>query len=88
MRSIFDGWDRETLTQLYGIVTGSPTGLVALVALLLIFVLLVVLIGLYVSHRVSGFYIRIQQEEEDARREEEEREAEDSREDADRGDDA
>ena len=82
--SIFEGWDRETLAELYRIVTGSWGGVAALAVFAIIAVLLIVVVGLYVSHQVSGFYLKIQKEDEEAAREEEEREKAETQEESEK----
>ena len=71
--SIFSGWDAKTLRMLAEAASASPMGLGILAGLGLIGVLCVVLIGFYLSHKVSDFMVRVQQEDEAARDEEEAR---------------
>lgn len=73
--SIFSGWDRESLLALKDALTASPEGLGALVLVCLIGMAAIAAVCLFVSHKVGGFFTKVQEEEEQARLEEMEEEA-------------
>ena len=73
--SIFSGWDRESLLALKNALTASPEGLGALALVCLIGMAAIAAVCLFVSHKVGGFFTRVQEEEEQARLEEMEEEA-------------
>lgn len=73
--SIFSGWDRESLLALKDALTASPEGLGALALVCLIGVAAIGIVCLFVSHKVGGFFTKVQEEEEQARLEEMEEEA-------------
>jgi hypothetical protein len=72
--SIFSGWDRESLLALKDALTASPEGLGALALVCLIGMAAIAAVCLFVSHKVGGFFTRVQEEEEQARLEEMEEE--------------
>ena len=73
--SIFSGWDRESLLALKNALTASPEGLGALALVCLIGMAAIAAVCLFVSHKVGGFFTKVQEEEEQARLEEMEEEA-------------
>ena len=73
--SIFSGWDRESLLALKDALTASPEGLGALALVCLIGMAAIAAVCLFVSHKVGGFFTKVQEEEEQARLEEMEEEA-------------
>ena len=72
--SIFSGWDRESLLALKDALTASPEGLGALALVCLIGMAAIAAVCLFVSHKVGGFFTKVQEEEEQARLEEMEEE--------------
>ena len=72
--SIFSGWDRESLLALKNALTASPEGLGALALVCLIGMAAIAAVCLFVSHKVGGFFTKVQEEEEQARLEEMEEE--------------
>ena len=73
--SSVSGWNRESLAALKHALSSSPEGLAALALMGLVGVIAVVIVGFFVSSRVSGFVGKVYEEEEQARREELEEEA-------------
>ena len=72
--SIFSGWDRESLLALKDALTASPERLGALALVCLIGMAAIAAVCLFVSHKVGGFFTKVQEEEEQARLEEMEEE--------------
>ncbi len=76
--SIFSGWDRDSLARLKEALTSSPEGLFSLALLCLVGVAAIALVVFFASRQVSGFFAKVQEEDERARLEEQESQTEQS----------